>query len=259
MSMNDYLIKLARTDDEKRLIARLDELVQRCVQGANGQSPFLDLRQQELAQALAVNEPGIAWHLYGGYEEAERKRLVVYHEWEVETDSRIAYIRVVYKNFNNQPIGHRDYLGAVLNLGIKREKLGDIVIQNNMAFLLADAGIAEYVCQQLTRVKQSTVIAEIVPRHDFVYQPPSLTTLQISLSSLRLDAVVAAVFNLSRSQVDAYIVNGETRINHLEVSKSSAAIKTGDLISVRGLGRFRLEEIGGLSRKGRQYVKISRW
>lgn len=257
--MNEFLNKLARNEDEKRLIARLYGLTVRAAQGSGGHSDFLDLRHQELARAVAVNGENIEWQLNGGYDEAERKRLVVYSPWETEVDAGIAYIRISHKEFPGQSIGHPDYLGAVLNLGLKREKLGDIVMQNNIAFLLADAGIADFICQQLTRVKHSTVSAKIISPHNFVYQPPELTTLQLNISSLRLDAAVAAVFNLSRSQVDAYIEGGETRINQLEVGKSSTAIKAGDLISVRGLGRFRLEEIGGLSRKGRQHVTISKW
>jgi RNA-binding protein YlmH len=259
INMNDYPIKLARNDDEKRLIARLDELVQKGVHGACGQSDFMDLRQQELAQAVAVNESGIAWYLNGGYEEAERKRLVVYPDWEVEVNTRIAYIQISHKEFKEQFIGHRDYLGAVLNLGLKREKLGDIVVQNAVAFLIADIDLADFICQQLTRVKYSNVLVEMIPSKEFIFKPPELTTLQLSLASLRLDAAVAATFNLSRFDVDSVIEAGNVKINHMEICKSSAPIKAGDLISVRGLGRFRLEEISGISRKGRYHVQISRW
>ncbi|MDD3364818.1 MAG: YlmH/Sll1252 family protein [Syntrophomonas sp.] len=258
INMNDYLIKLARNDDEKRLIARLDELVQKAVHGIYGHGDFLDLRQQELAQAVAVNELAIAWQLNGGYEEAERKRLVVYPEWEVEPNARLAYLRIRHKEFKEQSIGHRDYLGAVLNLGIKREKLGDIVVQNGAAFLIADIELADFICQQLTRVKHCNVEVEMIPDEAFVFEPPELTELQLSLASLRLDAIIAAAFNLSRSDVSALIEGGKVRINQMEIYKCSAPVKAGDLISVRGLGRFRLDEVGGITRKGRYRVLVSR-
>src|SRR5664280_368595 len=95
--MNHYLFKLARNDDEKHLIARLDELVQKAVAGISGHSAFLDLRQQELARAVATNEPSIAWHLDGGYEEAERQCCFVYPEWETKADAKIAYLRITPK------------------------------------------------------------------------------------------------------------------------------------------------------------------
>lgn len=257
--MNNYVKNLARNDDERRLIARLAELAHKSAQGLCGCSDFLDLRQQELAQAVAVNEPDIEWRLDGGYEHAERQRLVVFPHWELQAVANIAYLRIVHKELPAVSIGHRDYLGAVLNLGLKREKLGDIVVQNDAAFLIADIGIADFVCQQLTRVKHSTAAAEIISNDDFVFQSPELKTIQVSLASLRLDAAIAAAFNLSRSDVDTYIETGNAKINHREANKCSAAVKMGDLISVRGLGRFRLDEIRGISRKGRFYVKISRW
>lgn len=258
--MNEYLNKLARNDDEKRLMARLNELVQKAVHGSAGQSDFMDLRQQELAVAVAVNESAIGWKLDGGYEEAERKRLLVYPEWQVEVNDRIAYLLISHQGCQEEPIGHRDYLGAVLNLGIKREKLGDIVLQQNAgAFLIVDVDLVDFICQQLSRVKHSHVVVERIRDEEFVYEPQELTSLQVNLASLRLDAAVASAYNLSRSVVDSLIEGGQVKLNHKEIYKCSAPLKVGDLITVRGQGRFRLEEVGGISRKGRHRVRLSRW
>lgn len=257
--MNNNLNKLAHNDDEKRLLARLDELLQKAVHGNVGQSDFLDLRQQKLAKAAAINEKSINYHLDGGYEDAERKRLLVYPEWEADPNTRIAYLRINPKEFKEQSIGHRDYLGTVLNLGIKREKLGDIVVQNGEAFLIVDVSLEEFICQQLNRVKNSSVSVEIIPREEFVFQSPELTLHQITLASLRLDAAIAGAFNLSRSAAEGYIESGNVKINQMDVLKCSATLQCGDLISVRGLGRFRFEELDGISRKGRSRVTISHW
>lgn len=257
--MNNYLNSLARNENEKLLISRIHSLVARASQGIGSRSDFLDLRQQDLARAAAVNGENIEWELSGGYNEAERKRLLAYPFWETKVETKIACLKIRHKEFPGQSIGHRDYLGAVLNLGLKREKLGDIVLQQDVAFMFADNDIADYLTCQLTRVRHFAVSAETIKVCDFIYQPPNLTTLQVNLPSLRLDAAIASVYNLSRTQVDKYVESGDARINHLEILKPSAEIKVGDLISVRGLGRFRLDELGGLSRKGRQYVKISRW
>ncbi len=257
--MNDYLIKLARNDDEKRLIARLDELVQKAGGGVSGYSDFLDLRQQELARAVAVNGPAASWRLDGGYEQAERRRLVAGPEWEAQPDAGLAYLRIASQGYKEHPPGHRDYLGAVLNLGIRREKLGDIVLQKSSAVLIADSALAGFISQQLTRVKHSSVEVEIIPVEDFVFEPPETTSRQLSLASLRLDAALAAAFNLPRSEVSEAIEGGRAKINQQEIYKGSAPVKEGDLISLRGRGRFRLEEVGGTSRKGRFRVLISRW
>ncbi len=256
---NDNRHRLARNEDEKRFIARINDLVNKAAHGTAVAGDFMDLRQQELAQAVVVNEPSVSWHFDGGYEEAERKRLLVYPDWELQADARVACLQIHYKEFKELSLGHRDYLGAVLNLGIKREKLGDIVVQPSMAFLFLDLDLTDYIGQQLTRVKSTNVWAEVIDCQRFVFQAPDLQTLQLSLASLRLDAAIAAVYNLSRADVDVLISSGNVKINQMEVYKSAAPIKAGDLISVRGRGRFRLEGITGMSRKGRYQVEIARW
>lgn len=257
--MNDYLIKLARTDDEKRLIARLDELVQKAGSGVSGYSDFLDLHQQELARAVAVNGLAATWRLDGGYEQAERKRLVVGPEWEVEPDAGLTYLCVANQGYKVESPGHRDYLGAVLNLGIKREKLGDIVLQEASAILICDSALASYVSQQLTRVKHCSVSVEVIQALECVFNPPETSTRLINLASLRLDAAIAAAFNLPRSEVSEAVEGGKARINQMEIYKGSAPVKEGDLVSLRGHGRFRLEKIGGTSKKGRYRVLVSLW
>lgn len=256
---NDYLNKLARNDDEKRLLARINELVIKAAHGTAGPGDFLDQRQQELARAVVENEPSVGWHLDGGYEEAERKRLIVYPDWVLQVDVRIACLRISHKDFKDISLGHRDYLGAILNLGIKREKSGDIVVQESGAFLFLDLNLTDYICQQLTRVKNTNVWAEVIDIQDFVFQTPELQTRQLSLASLRLDVAIAATYSLSRADVDLDINSGNVKLNQMEVYKPAAPVKTGDLISVRGRGRFRLEGITGMSRKGRYQVEISRW
>lgn len=257
--MNHYLSKLARTDDESRLISRLEEIVQKALLGQVGRSDFLDLRQQELAQAAVVNTSSLIWELDGGYEQAERKRLLAYPEWESKVSAKIAYLRITSREHPAPPIGHRDYLGAVLNLGLKREKLGDIVVQDQQAYMMVDVDLADFIGWHLTRVKHSQVEVEMIPPEALVFQPLQLHTAQLNLASLRVDAAVARAFNLSRAEVNDLVAAGQVRLNQLQVYKGSAPLKTNDLISVRGQGRFRLENIGTVSRKGRQQVQISRW
>lgn len=258
MKTNDYLNGLVRNEEEKHLLARISDLFARAARGAV-QSDFLDLRQQDLAQAAAVNETGAAWHFDGGYEEAERKRLLIYPDWELQPDARIICLCIRHKEFRELSLGHRDYLGAILNLGIKRERLGDIVVQESKAFVFLDADLSDYLSQQLTRVKHSNVWLEPIKLEDFIFQSKPLKIVKLSLASLRLDAAVAGVYNLSRSDVNELIEAGHVKINQAEIYKSAASLKPGDLISVRGQGRFRIEELGGTTRKNRCWVEISIW
>lgn len=257
--MNQYLLNLARNDDEKRLLSRVDELLQKASQGRTLCSDFLDIRQQELAQAVMDNEASIGWCFEGGYPDAERKRLLIYPDWEDEAQAGIACLKIKPQAIGPVDLGHRDYLGALLNLGISRTKLGDIVLQNEAAFVFVEPNLSDYICQQLSRVKHSSVTIEQFDPDNFIFRSPALKTIKVSLASLRLDAAIAAAYNLSRSDVDKLIEAGNAKINQLEVYKSSAPVKAGDLISVRGHGRFRFEEVGGITRKNRCWVQISIW
>ncbi|MEN6324726.1 MAG: YlmH/Sll1252 family protein [Syntrophomonas sp.] len=256
--MKDYMVKMASNNDEKLLMARLNELVQKALQGTAGQSEFLDLHQQKLAAAVASGE-SVVWKLYGGYDEAERKRLLVYPEWQAEGDARIAYLRISLNGSQEETLSHRDYLGAILSLGIKREKVGDIIVHSSGAFIIVDDALADYICQQLTRVKHKHIGVEQICFDEFQYEPPELTSLEVNLASLRLDGAVAAVYNLSRSAVESLIEGGQIKLNHKEINRSATLLKPGDLITVRGQGRFRLEDVGGLTRKGRCRVRLFRW
>lgn len=257
--MNHYLLNLARNDDEKRLLSRVDELLQKASQGRTLCSDFLDIRQQELAQAVMDNEASIGWCFEGGYPDAERKRLLIYPDWEDEAQAGIACLKIKPQAIGPVDLGHRDYLGALLNLGISRTKLGDIVLQNEAAFVFVEPNLSDYICQQLSRVKHSSVTLEIIPPGDFVFQPTRLDLLKVTLASLRLDAAVAAAFNVSRAQAVDLIEGQHVKINQLQFDKCAARVEPGDLISVRGRGRFRIEAIGGQSRKGRYQVEICRY
>lgn len=258
MNTNDYLNGIARSEDEKRLLARIQDLFARASRGTV-QSDFLDLRQQDLARAAAVNEAGYAWRFEGGYEEAERKRLIICPDWEQQPASRIACLCIRHKEFRDTVLGHRDYMGAILNLGIKRERLGDIVVQDAVAYVFLDADLCDYLNRQLLRVKNVNVWLEPVQPEDFVYRSKPLKTITISLASLRLDAAVAGAYNLSRADVDELIQAGTVKVNQVEVYKSAAQLKPGDLVSVRGKGRFRIETLGGMTRKNRFWVEIGIW
>ena len=259
LATNHYLIALTRNDDEKRLLSRMDELLQKALQGRTVCSDFLDLRQLELTRAVMAQGNSIGWRFDGGYEFSERQRLVVYPDWEPEGLASIACLKITPQSIGPIDLGHRDYLGAILNLGISRAKLGDIVLQNDCAFVFVDQNLADYICQQLSRVKHSSVSLEVIQPEDFVYQPAQPVIRKVTLASLRLDAAIAAAYDISRSEAVDLIEKQQVKINQMQLDKSAVALEQGDLVSVRGRGRFRIEAIGGQSRKGRYQVEISRW
>lgn len=259
--MNQYLIKLTVSTEERYLAGRLDDLAQKALQGISVRSDFLDLRQQVLGEAVAVQYADIVWKMDGGYEAAERKRLLLAPVWvdEDAMDNHIQYIQIKPTDKKETSLGHRDYLGAIMNLGIKREKVGDILVQDQEAYCLVDESLTDYLCRQLERVGRSKVITSCIDEEGLCLPQSEPLQINCTISSLRLDAVLAAACKISRSEAADLIEAGRVQINHQVIEKIAASVKENDLLSVRGQGRIRLEAVEGLSRKGRCRVRLSKW
>jgi len=257
--MHQYLINLAANTEERLLTARMDELAQKALQGISGRTDFLDLRQQLLGEAVAAQYAEILWRLDGGFEAAERKRLLLAPGWEDDMDNHIQYIRIMSTDKKGISPGHRDYLGAIMNLGVKREKIGDILVQEREAFAMVDLSLTDYLCQQLDRVGHNKVIAEQINKEDLRLAESEPQLISCTIPSLRLDAVLATACRISRSEATSLIESGRVRVNHQVIEKNAAAIEAEDILSVRGQGRIHVDAIEGLSKKGRYRVRLSKW
>ncbi len=220
-------------------------------------SGFLSDREQELAQA-AMNRLGCSEYTFdGGYPQAERKLLCIEPAGAYsEPPIRCVKVECVLKASADQGPSHKDYMGAVLGLGLERDCLGDILLDPDApgtAYVFLLERIEPLLCEELTSVGR--YLASTQP---FYGQVPCATVereLQTAtVSSLRADAVLAAMLHCSRSQACAILRAGQLEINHMAVSDPHAAVYEGDLFTVRGKGRFRLESLGGKSRKDRLFI-----
>lgn len=155
----------------------------------------------------------------------------------------------------NQTIEHRDVLGALLSLGIKRCKIGDIVFNNDRVEFAVLKEVENDVTVGLISIKNSSVQPKLkdIP---FLHEPSFEINLKSgSISSLRLDALIALMLNFSRNKAQRFIKSGKVKLNH-EINESvDAKIEERDVVSVSGIGRFVLDSIGGSSKKGRIYIK----
>lgn len=257
--LNDFTIKQAANNDEKILIKKINDLCIKASRGEEMTSDFLDLRQQYLAELVVQNNFNISWKFDGGYLEAERKRLLLYPEWLDDTANNIGCVSVVKQGKDDISPGHRDYLGAILSLGIKREKMGDILLHEQMAYILLDKSLLDFVCMELDKVKKSRVKVQIINTQDLSIVIPDPISCSLTIASLRLDALLSGAFNISRSEAGNLIQGEKVRVNHRIVDKISSSFSEGEVLSVRGKGRLRVDEIGDLTRKGRLRIMISRW
>ena len=223
-------------------------------------SDFLNLNEQNIYLSLKNELPEIKYFTYGGFSDAERKILCFCGndsvQGEEEVNFPISCIKVVPINQKfSDSLNHRDFLGAVLNLGLERSKIGDILISENEGYLFAHGSISDFITEQLVKVKHTFVTTEQISRKDFDYQP-NFKEIVGTVSSVRLDSILAVAFHSSRSSLSGLIEGGKVSVGGKIVLSNSFTLKENDVVSVRGLGKFKFTGTTYQTKKGRYSVKI---
>ena len=219
---------------------------------------FLGLAEQSAFGEIKKELGGVKYEAFGGAEGAER--VVIRFGSEEELGYSLPYpisvIRVepVSPKFADK-LTHRDFLGAILNLGIERDTLGDIVIINNVGYIFALDSIAEYIADSISRIKRTDVSAKIVTElpEGELYRTERR---QVQASGERLDAIVAKVFSLSREDAQTLFKRGLVFADGRQVNSTSYIPKEKEKISVRGHGRFIYVGTQSLSRKGKLNIAV---
>jgi len=244
------------TDNERYQQARLSELSAKSYQkGIWLFSDFLTPAEQGL---LPTHFTGLT---YGGYPGAER-RIAVFGSEDLcgyiqEPPILLLHISSLSKKFADK-LTHRDYLGTLLGLGLDRRLLGDILVGEAEAYVFCLETIADYICGELARVKHTAVKCEIcstVP--DGLIAEPEERIL--SVASLRCDSLISAVFHLSRSDAKEFFEKEHVFCDGRLFTSPDRIPEGGNVISVRGKGRFRLNAVTGTTKKGKLTVSVSVW
>ncbi len=208
----------------------------------------------EIACRAAANFAGCEVAFEGGYEGAERRMAGFYAGGAEALSFPIRRLRVDW-NARYGSIGHRDILGALMGLGIERETLGDIAMLKEGALLFVHEDMADYVAANLESCGRAKV--RISPCGEEVAPPePEGTLLYRTVPSQRLDAVLAAAYDLSRQKAQEMIRAELVKVDHAVETRADARLEAGSLVSARGLGRFRVQEVAGLTRKGRVGLRL---
>lgn len=219
---------------------------------------FLDEHRQAVARAV-LHEKGESNALFfGGYPEAERVLLGVFPSF-LSPDESLFPVHAVA--FHYRPIAgltHRDVLGSLLATGIRREKLGDIVCTEGQAVVLADEELAPFLADTVDRIGREGVRAEYPYRGPITVRR-EVRELQDTVPSPRLDAVLHVALRTSREEAARRIVAGAVSVNHLPELSGSTVVREGDVLSVRGAGRFRVAQIGPTTRKGRLVIRLEQY
>lgn len=237
--------------------SRIDDLFVRADRGETVCSAFYNESEAHFALEYLKSQRRECYIFYGGYRDAERKRLFVFPEWleadEILTDEFI--VPVLVKGSGYVRLDHRSYLGSLTAAGISRDVIGDIVIQDeSSAVVFLDFKIAEYLTVPIPPLERIGRDKVRITRYDL---PTGFTsTLEVSgisstVASARLDCVVSELINLSREKTKELIASGIVMHNYTEMTNFSAEVREGDVISVRGYGKFRIESISQKTKKDR--------
>ncbi len=247
--------------EEQLLRKRIQELAETCFRrDVPTNTDFLNVSEQTIFQNVSGMLPPVRYVLSGGFESSERKVVCFLPSYEEELSEMpfdCIKIAPVNRKFAEE-LTHRDYLGAIMNLGIERSLLGDIVIKDGNAYVFVLKKMSRYLSENLTSIRHTTVSAELTEDVGELLKP-EFEEIQGTVSSVRLDTIVALCGRLSRTKAATYIETEKVYVNGQIVTNVSRTLKDGEIISVRGIGKFRFDSAGGQTKKGRTVVTLFKY
>lgn len=254
--LNKKQILWGITDNEDKLF--LSKMCDNAIRSFNSGriifSKFLNPGQKLLVENRFSNEIPISF--FGGYKDAERTIAA----FGYDNDEILFPVRAVKITTKNKHVySHRDYLGSLLSLGITRELLGDIVILDSYAVIFCTEEISEFIINNLTRIASTGVTLEYINDLSILDIRKNFKDLSLTVSSLRFDCILSAVCGKSRSEITNLIGQGLATINYSVVKNTSAHIKHGDVLSLRGFGKMIVETDNSVTRKGRIHINVKKY
>ncbi|MDD6071786.1 MAG: YlmH/Sll1252 family protein [Clostridiales bacterium] len=248
--------------EEQILKGRLADLAKRAYnQNIYTYSNFLSAAELSILDEMHNDISYIHYETFGGNELSERQIVAFGSEEEFGYPGTfpISVIRVspLLEKFSDN-LNHRDFLGALMHLGIERDMLGDILIKENTAYIFCLERIVDYICQELTKVKHTNVKCEVTDAN-IPALTPTLRDEEFPVASLRLDGIIASLLKCSRKEALSFFENRQVLLNGRITGRNSILLKEGDIFSIRGHGKFIFEGTGGNTKKGKIYVHIKRY
>ncbi len=253
--------KIAQNSEDKLLLAKVwDKINAGIRKNIPANTGFLSPRELEMTRYLFGDVPGL--YGFGGYEGAERQMLVYLPEYLeadalYEEDSPVVCLRAAF--YHGDTPSHRDFLGALMGAGIRRETVGDICVGTESCDFFVTEEIAPYIEQSFTSAGRSHVRISRIPLSEASIPEPEVKEIRDTLASLRLDSVISSGFRIGRSLAAQYVTQGKAAINGLPCEKPDKAVAEGAKVSVRGLGKMQLVSVNGKTKKDRISVTIHRY
>lgn len=254
MINRETIFKRITKIDEKLFISKVLDKAEKCEKiGKLIHTDFIDPHQNKLIQSILPEVRGLNYILNGGFDGAERVVLFFCPDFIIVEDFNIseAFTVLSIDLKSKESLTHRDFLGSLMGLGIKREKIGDIIIKEDGCHLIVLSEIADFIIYNLLKVGNSKVVIEKVSLDDINVTEKEVEEISSTVASLRLDCIASASFGISRTKVVDYIKSDKVNLNWVTTDDPTKIVKQGDTISLRGKGRVVLVEVGRVTKKGR--------
>lgn len=242
------------SDDDKQLVAQLNDGIDLCL---TRQKPYFMPFMSERKQAVLFSELKKAYFdnylFFGGYGNSERKMLGLFFDEPCEDCFPISAVEFSFRKCDK--LTHRDFLGALMSLGIERETVGDILVEDGRAVVFVKTELSDYIMSQISKVGS---VGVKVDDADLSKLPQGIGFEEKTyiVSSLRLDNIVAAVCRLSREKTRTVIMADSVCVNFEETKNVSLNLKEDDVFTIRGKGKFVLKSILGTTGKGRIRISV---
>lgn len=251
------------TKEDKMLLAGAeDKFRQCCQQYCLTYTNFLDLRQRSLVEKslreLGVSSSEARCVFYGGYEDAERTMAVFLPDYADERDCPLSVIRIKAPS-GGRKLTHRDYLGSLLGLGLKREMTGDILVTDSGADIIVMEEVKDFILFNYSKAGRTTLQPEEVPLSELKIPEQKTVMMKDTVASLRLDNVISSAFQLSRAKASEAIRSGIVFVNSMQVEKPDMQVDEGCKLVLRGKGKAYLRTVGSRTRKDRLFIEIEKY
>lgn len=265
---------MERDFENTALVARLCDLAERAERGEVAISSFLSPREGLLASRY-LSTRGIAYRLFGGYDDAERVRAYLLPSYMEESmadvgtldellqafgfESRISCLRVTGSGYVS--LSHRDFLGSLLGLGLERSVIGDVVVSEAsvQALVFCDETIAPFLLSEWKKVGNDTVKISRLSLSEIDIPPRRFAPIHDTLASPRLDGVVASLCRLSRDRAKTTVESGLVELNFETEARPDRTVEEGAILSVRGFGRYRIISVSEQTKKGRFRLEAQKY
>lgn len=260
MDKRAFLDAAAQSAEERVLLGRVwDKVEQARRRNIPAFTAFLSPAEQASAERLLRGMKAEHYVFFGGYAQAQRRQLHILPDWQEEAEEEaLCALRCRFCHAERLPT-HRDFLGSLMGMGITRGSVGDILVSPESADILVSAGVADFLLQQWNAAGRTALRVEKIPLSEILVPPEQYREIRDTVASLRLDSVAASAFSTARGKIAEAVAAGRVELNYTLCRKADRTVEEGDIITLRGAGKCRLESVGSPTKKGRFPICVRRY